>query len=99
MRTIGGLGRVLGVDVEVLHHDGLTEGGLVVDPTAAISVSAGSDFKVETAVDLVLLRPEYGGQVLGHGDHGKELVGGAMVVWWGPMAGRGLGCIVINNRN
>ena len=55
---IGGLGRVLGVDVEVLQHKRLAEGWLIVDPTAAVSVPAGSDLEVEAAVDFVLLCAE-----------------------------------------
>ena len=66
MAAVGGLGRVLRVDVEVLQHDGLAEGGLVVDPGAALAVAARADLEVEGAVDLVLLRAEDGGQVLRH---------------------------------
>ena len=36
------LGRVLGVDVEVGEQHRLGEGGLVVDPAAAVPVSAGT---------------------------------------------------------
>ena len=64
--AVGGLGRVLRVDVEVLEHDGLAERRLVVDPRAALAVAAGADLEVEGAVDLVLLGAEDGGQVLRH---------------------------------
>ena len=42
MGAISRLGRVLRVDVEVGEQDRLGEGWLVVDPTAAITVGAGS---------------------------------------------------------
>ena len=64
--AVGGLGRVLRVDVEVLEHDGLAERRLVVDPRAALAVAACADLEVEGAVDLVLLGAEDGGQVLRH---------------------------------
>ena len=53
----------------------MTEGGFVVDPAASVPMSAGANFKVETAVNFVLLCPEYGGQILGHDDHSQELIG------------------------
>ena len=40
--AVSGLGRVLGVDVEVGEEHRLGEGGLVVDPAAAVPVSAGT---------------------------------------------------------
>ena len=64
--AVRGLGRVLRIDVEVLQHDGLAERRLVVDPRAALAVTAGADLEVEGAIDLVLLRAEDGGQVLRH---------------------------------
>ena len=64
--AIGRLGGVLRVDVEVLQHDGLAEGGLIVDPGAALTVAAGANLEVEGAVDLVLLGAEDGGEVLRH---------------------------------
>ena len=42
MGAISRLGRVLRVDVEVGEQNSLGEGRLVVDPTAAITVGAGS---------------------------------------------------------
>ena len=66
MGSVGGLGRVLGVDVQILEHDGLGEGGLVVDPGATFSMTAGADLEVEGTIDLVLLRAENGSQILGH---------------------------------
>ena len=65
--AVGRLGGVLGIDVEVLDHQGLGEGRLVVDAAAAVAVPAGADLEVEAAVDLILLRAEDGGEVLGHG--------------------------------
>ena len=35
--------------------------------TAAVAMTAGADFVVERAVDLVLLRAKDGGQVVRHG--------------------------------
>ena len=64
--AIGGLGGVLRIDVEVLQNDGLAEGGLIVDPGAALTVSAGANLEVEGAVDFVLLSAENGGEVLRH---------------------------------
>ena len=64
--AVGGLGRVLRVDVKILQHDGLAEGGLVVDPGTSLAVAAGADLEVEGAIDLVLLGTEDGGQVLRH---------------------------------
>ena len=40
MAPIGGFGRVLGVDVEVLQQDGLRERRLVVDPRTSLTVGA-----------------------------------------------------------
>lgn len=51
MASIGGLGRVLRVHVQVLQQHRLREGGLVVDARAPISMAAGADFEVEGAVD------------------------------------------------
>ena len=42
MGAVGRLGRVLRIDVEVGEKHGLGEGRLVVDPAAAIPVSAGA---------------------------------------------------------
>ena len=57
----------------------MTEGGFVVDPAASVPMSAGANFEVETAVNFVLLRPEDGGQILGHDDQRPQqgLVGAA----------------------
>ena len=72
--AIGRLGGVLRVDVEVLQHDGLAEGGLIVDPGAALTVAAGANLEVEGAVDLVLLGAEDGGEVLRHDDQSIVLL-------------------------
>ena len=60
----------------------MTEGGFVVDPTASVPMSAGANFEVETAVNFVLLRPEDGGQILGHDDQSPQqgLVGAAALL-------------------
>ena len=42
MGSVGSLGRVLRVDVQVGEQDSLGEGGLVVDSAAPVSVSTGS---------------------------------------------------------
>jgi len=57
-----------------LQNNGLTECGLVVDPGAAIAVTAGPDLEVEGAIDFVLLGTENGSQVLGHGELLREQV-------------------------
>ena len=57
--SVRGLGRVLGVDVEVLEHQSLREGGFVVDPAASVSVATSSNFEIETAVDFVFFLNMY----------------------------------------
>ena len=42
MAPVGGFGRVLGVDVEVLQQDGLRERRLVVDPRTSLAVRASA---------------------------------------------------------
>ena len=49
---------ILGVAVAILKHDGLREGGFVVQSGACGSVTASSDFDVERTVDFVLFRPK-----------------------------------------
>ena len=49
--AVRGLGRVLRVHVQVLQHDRLAEGGLVVQPRAALAVTTRADLEVEGAVD------------------------------------------------
>ena len=66
MTSISCLGRVLRIDVQVLEDDGLAEGGLVVDPAASVSVPAGSNLKLEAAVDFVLFCPKYRGEIFCH---------------------------------
>jgi len=55
-----------GILIEVGEEDGLAVGGLDVFARAAVAVAAGADFVVEGAVDLVLLRAEDGGEIVGH---------------------------------
>jgi len=62
--ALGVVGRVL---VQVRQQDGLRVRGLDVLARAAVAVSAGADFVVEGAIDLVLLGSEDGGQVVRHG--------------------------------
>jgi hypothetical protein len=62
--VLGVVGRVL---VQVGQQDGLRVRGLDVFARAAVAVTAGADFVVEGAVDLVLLRTKDGGEVVGHG--------------------------------
>jgi hypothetical protein len=52
--------------VQVREQDGLAVRGLDVFARAAVAVTAGADLVVEGAVDLVLLRSEDGGEVVGH---------------------------------
>jgi len=54
--------------IQVRQQDGLAVRGLDVFARAAIAVTTGADFVVEGAVDLVLLRSEDGGEVVGHGE-------------------------------
>ena len=42
MRTVCRLGRILWIDVEIGEENGLGESGLVVNPAASFSMSAGS---------------------------------------------------------
>ena len=58
-----GFGIVGGVLVEVGEEDGLAVGGLDMFAGAAVAVSAGTDFVVETAVYFVLFCAEDGGEV------------------------------------
>ena len=44
----------LGVLVQPEKHDGLGEGGLVVETGAAVAVTTRPDLEVERAVDLIL---------------------------------------------
>lgn len=64
MPHLGIISRVL---IEVGHENGLRVRRLDVLARAAIAVAAGADFVVEGAVDLVLLRAEDGGEIVGHG--------------------------------
>ena len=41
-----------------LEDDGLTEGWLVVNPRASVTVSTGADFEVKGTVDFVLFCAE-----------------------------------------
>ena len=68
-------GIVGGVLVEIGEEDGLAVGGLDVFAGAAVAVSAGADFVVETAVHFVLFGAEDGGEVA------EERRG--MLVWGG----------------
>jgi hypothetical protein len=52
--------------VQVREQDGLAVRGLDVFARATVAVTAGADFVVEGAVDLVLLGTEDGGEVVGH---------------------------------
>jgi len=45
-------GRIL---IQIGHDNRLTEGGLVVNARAFITMAAGSDFKVKGTIDLILL--------------------------------------------
>jgi len=58
VRPIGRLGRVLGIDVQVLKHNRLRERRLVVQPGAAVTVTASANLEKEGTVDLVLLVPK-----------------------------------------
>ena len=49
--AVGRLGRVLRVHVQVLQHDRLTEGGLVVQAGAALAMTTCADLEVERTVD------------------------------------------------
>ena len=56
----------VGALVHVGEEEGGADGGLGVEPGAAVAVPAGPDLEVERAVHPVLLRPEYRCQVLRH---------------------------------
>jgi len=55
-----------GILVHVGHQDGLRVGWLDMFPRAPVTVSAGADFVVKGAIDLVLLGTENGCEVVGH---------------------------------
>ena len=59
----GGVVRAL---VHVGEEEGGADGGAVVDAGATLSMPACPDLEVEGAVNAVLLRAEYGSQVLRH---------------------------------
>ena len=58
MGSVGRLGRVLRVNVEVLQDDGLAESRLVVDPGAPVTMPTSTDFKVKRTIDFVLFGAE-----------------------------------------
>ena len=64
--AVGGLGRVLRVDVEILQDDRLRERWLVVDPRASFAVSARPDLEVKRAIHFILLGAEDRGQIIRH---------------------------------
>ena len=66
VETDGDAGTVVGLLVHVGEQYGGADGRLVVDAGAAIAMAAGPDLEVEGAVNAVLLRAEYGSQVLRH---------------------------------
>lgn len=55
-----------GILVHVGHQDGLRVRRLDVFPRASVAMSAGADFVVEGAIDLVLLGAENGCEIVGH---------------------------------
>lgn len=59
-------GEHVGTLVHVGEEDGGADGGLGVEPRAAIAMPASSDLEVEGAVHSVLLGPENRRQVLRH---------------------------------
>jgi len=60
--------------VKIWQEDCLAVGGLDVFARASVAVTAGADFVVEGAVDLVLLGTEDGGQIISHGVGGAEWI-------------------------
>lgn len=67
---LAGVHPILGIESRILvhvgHQDGLRVRRLDVFPRASVAVSAGADFVVEGAIDLVLLGAENGCEVVGH---------------------------------
>lgn len=57
---------ILRVLIQVREQDGLRVRGFDVLARAAVAVSTGAYLVVETAVDLVLLRAEDGGEIICH---------------------------------
>ena len=55
-----------GILVHVGHQDGLRVRRLDVFPRASVAVSAGANFVVEGAIDLVLLGAENRCEIVGH---------------------------------
>ena len=45
--AVGRLSRVLGIDVQVVQDNGLTESRFVVNTGAPVSMSASSDFEIK----------------------------------------------------
>ena len=65
LRVDAGSGQVQAL-VHVGEEQGGTDARLVVEPGAAVSMSAGPDLEVEGAVDPVFLGAEDGSEVLRH---------------------------------
>lgn len=65
-QTIGRLGSVLRITVNVQQGNSLTESWFIVQSGAAVPMATGPNFKVERTVDLVFLCSEDGRQVFSH---------------------------------
>lgn len=65
-RCVGCLCTVLGVTVDVLNQDGLTESWFVVQSRTAISMTTSSNFEIKGAVDLVFFCTKNRRKILRH---------------------------------